>query len=363
MGLLPPSTFRAALRLSPLALFAACAVVTPDDNGLFAPGKLAVGAGGAGGGDGGGGTGGIQANGSSGSPDVQLIDNADSCQNAYPIVLTYGAGRNLFVGSGDTRGDTTPTDDSTCTTQFGSTVNGPDRVHAITTNAPDGGYLTARLLRGDGKTEFDAALYVRSACEGDISITCADAFSRVDGVRTPANGGELLSIPVPEARDTVFYLYVDGIGQGVGGQYELEISLNKGDCEDPVPIFVEPGSPVRATLSTKNARNVMTHSCGVSGTADVIYRVTRGAPGVMGVAVESNDSDFSVAFMDQTCDERASKQTERPQGCDPGPNAFLGEAGWPDPQRSIFVSVETGNPGLNERIVNVVFDPTSAEPP
>jgi hypothetical protein len=75
----------------------------------------------------------------------------------------------------------------------------------------------------------------------------------------------------PEARDTVFYLYVDGIGQGVGGHDELEVSRNKGDCEDPpVPIFVDPGSPVLAPVGTKNARNVMTHSCGVSGTAEVI---------------------------------------------------------------------------------------------
>jgi hypothetical protein len=38
----------------------------------------------------------------------------------------------------------------------------------------------------------------------------------------------------------------------------------------PVAIFVDPGSSVLAPVGTKNARNVMTHSCGVSGTAEVI---------------------------------------------------------------------------------------------
>jgi hypothetical protein len=365
MGPLQHFTFRAFLRLSPVTLIAACAVVTPDDGGLFAPGEAAGDAGGSAGAGGAGGTGGIQASGSGGSPaSAQAIVNADSCQNPFPIALAYGPGRNVFRGTGDTKGDTTPLDtDRTCTEQFGVIIDGPDRVHSIAVNAPDGGYLTARLLRGPGKTEFDAVLYVRTSCEGDVSTACADAFTRgVANARQPINGGELLSIPVPKARASTFFLYVDGVGQGVGGRYELEVSLNKGDCEDPVPLFIEPGSPTRVKLGTEIGINSMKHSCGSGGTLDVIYKVTRAGSGALGASVVSDDPDINLVLMDQTCDKLIADQLERGT-CSLGPNAFVGEEAWPDAQRSLFLAAEVSNPGGGPRTIDIEFDPGSAVEP
>lgn len=362
MGMLRRSTLGFSFGLA--SLLGACGVVTPDDNGLFAsvasgPEGGSSGAGGQGGGSGAGGSGAAPNNGSGGGPAAQTIAAADSCDNAFAINLGYGAGNNFFRGSGNTTGDTSPVEEGICSSDANATTKGPDRVHAITVSAPDGGYLTARIVRN--KTEFDSVIYLRKSCQGGDATFCDDAFiTLAGGARAGINGGDLLSVPIAPIESDTFFLFVDGVAEDDVGAYELEVSLNKGDCADPIPIFVEVGSPVRARIDSSFATNLMTHSCTSAGTFDLMYKVTRATSGAMVVKLDSIDSALGLTFMDQTCDGRGGKQAERANRCATGPSSFLGESSWPDAQRSIFVSVDTGVPVGAGRQFDVIFDPSGA---
>ncbi|HEU4411137.1 MAG TPA: hypothetical protein VFS43_38145 [Polyangiaceae bacterium] len=294
--------------------------------------------------------------GGAGGGAVVFGSGGDSCANALPISLGYGPGMSLVRGVGNTQGDASPTDEVVCLEQAGVSTPGPDRVHAVTVNAPEGGYLTARLVRGEGKTEFDSVLYAREACEGAAAF-CADASLEQGGVRSPVGGGELLSVPVRASpAPTTLFLFVDGVGAGEAGRYDIELSLNRGTCEDPIPVFVEPGSPVRARVSTDVAANLMSHSCGTIGTVDVMFKVTRAGAGPMGVQIDSAD-ELAIAFLDQTCNGEGGAQLERPGQCIRAPEAFLGETAWPDEQRSIFVAIDGGIADSDARSFDVIFDP------
>ncbi len=357
MGTLQRYAFGSSLLLAPLALLA-CGVVTADENGLFSSVASAPdnGAGGSGGGSVG--VGGSGAGSQAGSPPVaQLIKGGDSCDAGSPFPITLNANQRVFRGTGDTVGDTSPIDnDSTCLADARVTVNGPDRVHAITVDAPDGGYVTARLVRAT--TKFDSVLYVRDSCNGATTF-CEDAFD-IQGAneRKIVNGGDVLSFPVAASTTPkTFFLFVDGVGTEQGGAYDLEVSFAKGDCNDPIPLFIEPGaSQVRVRVSNKTARNVMKFSCGVEGTVEVIYKVTRGAPGPLGAKVDSpGNNDLNLAVLDRTCDEKLTGLQSELE-CSGGPDAAVDQQ-WPGPQQSKYVAVDLGNPGLNRDLIEIVFDP------
>jgi hypothetical protein len=353
MGMLRRYSLGLSLCLAPLAL-STCGVVTPDDAGLFASVASAPEGGGSAGAGGGGSTGTGGGNSTGGAPPAaQTINGANSCEDKFEIALGYGPGKNLFRGTGNTKDDNAPTNEAAC--QIGT--NGPDRVHAITVNAPEGGYLTARLVRGDNRTDFDSVLYLRgNDCAVGLGTVCEDAFSLDrNKERLPVNGGELVSIAVPPSETpTTFYLFVDGVNADSAGRYELEVTLAKGDCLDPVPIFVEPGSPVRAVVSNQVAKNVMTHTCGNTGSVDVVFKVTRAVAGAMLVGLDTDQSDLAIAFLKAACDNKAQPTESK---CAPGAGASLGEAAWPGVQQSIYVVVDASNP-TQDLVVPIIFDPS-----
>jgi hypothetical protein len=360
MGMLRQSTLGFSFGLA--SLLGACGVVTPDDSGLFASVASGPQGGSSGVGGQGGGSGAAPNGGNSGSgPAVQTIAAADSCDNAFAIRLGYGPGLNLFLGSGDTTGDSTPVEEGVCETDAKVPTRGPDRVHAITVNAPEGGYLTARLVRS--KTDFDSVLYLRKLCTGGEGTFCADAFTNRGGEREKANGGDVLSVPVAPVASDTFFLYVDGTDVDQVGRYELEVSLNRGNCEDPIPLFIEQGSSVRAHVNNRVATNVMNHSCtNTVGTADLMFKVTRAAAGLMRVTIDSTDGDLGLALMDRTCNGKGGQQVERPDKCNRGPGALIDDT-WPDAQRSIFVAIDAGVPVLDGVNFDVIFDPSGGLAP
>ncbi|HEU4405172.1 MAG TPA: hypothetical protein VFS43_07770 [Polyangiaceae bacterium] len=361
MGTLQRSVLGLPFFLTPL-LLGACGAVTPDDGGLFGSVAASAPDGGAGAtGQGGGGGGGPTPGGGGGPAAPTKITAADKCENAFAVTLGYGPGLNKFVGSGDTTGDSTPVEEGVCENDAGVPTTGPDRVHAITVNAPEGGYLTARLVRS--RTDFDAVLYLRTFCAGGAGTICEDAFTSRGDAREAANGGDVLSVFIPPVASDTFFLYVDGAGADQAGRYELEVSLSRGNCEDPIPLFIEPGSPVRARVNNRVAANVMTHSCSNTvGTADLMFQVTRASPGPMRVTLNSSDGDLGLAFMDRTCNGKGGEQVERPSKCSRGPGASLDDA-WPDPNRSIFVAIDAGVPVLDGVVFDIIFDPSGGLEP
>lgn len=326
-----------------------------------AGGASTGGTGGTGGTAGMGGGEGAGAGGAGGA--VFNITSGYSCDDAFPVSLGYGQGKNLFHGVGNTLIDTSQTFEPDCLTQVSVESAGPDLVLAVTSDAPEGGYLTARLLRGfdkDGyRIGFNSLLYLREVCAGGGDVVCADAYLTDGNAHLPADGGDLLVVPVPASPSpSTSYLFVDGIGPDDAGYFEIEISLSKGDCADPIPVFVEPGSPVRARVSSRVAKNNMTHSCNTAGTPDVIFKATRASEGPMGVRLASSDTDVAVALLDQTCNALGGQQPELPGACVSGAAAFVSNAAWPASPASLFVAVDMGAPGADERSFNVAFDPS-----
>ena len=237
-----------------------------------------------------------------------------------------------------------------------TTTDGPDRVHAITVTAPEGGYLTARLLRGEGLTEFDAVLYARQdACAGAASL-CEDAFApTAGGGRAPLKGGDLLSLAVrPSPTPTTVFLFVDGVTAADQGRYDIEVTFARGTCDDPVPVFVGEGNPVRLRAENQVAVPSMTHTCGGIGTGDVIYKVTRFREGALRARLNSFENSVALALLSETCDP--TKVTQPEEDCSFGEGAVVGRPDWPDANRSLFVAVDLG-PRAGNRSVEILLDP------
>nr|MCU0685143.1 hypothetical protein [Polyangiaceae bacterium] len=299
MGMLQRYALGSSLCLAPL-VFAACGVVTADDGGLFASVAASGPQAGAGGAGGSGGSGPIAGSGGGAAlcgngvveageecdennaacvgckRSAQTLTGGDNCDNPIVIPLGYGPGRNFFKGTGDTSTANADTVEGVCVREAGGvTTNGPDVVHRIDLDAPEGGYVTVRLPRGIENTAFDAVVYARDSCNGAGQF-CADAFVfNVGGTRDAINGGDILTFPVLPGGPKSLFIYVDGVETFDKGRYDIEVSLNKGTCADPIPVFVELGSPVRVRASNKLKDNVTLSCITGAGNANVVYKVTR----------------------------------------------------------------------------------------
>ncbi|HEU4533942.1 MAG TPA: hypothetical protein VFS00_07490, partial [Polyangiaceae bacterium] len=187
MGTLQRYALGSSLCLAPL-LLAACGVVTADDGGLFASVAASgpqAGSGGSGGGNAGGSGGGsatcgngkvepgedcdeVNASCAGCKRTSQTLVGGDNCGDLpTPIRLGLGAGNNFYKGTGDTSAAAPDFSENLCEDQnAGVSSLGPDRLHVVEITSPEGGYLTARLVRTNNATTFDAVVYVRDSCTG-----------------------------------------------------------------------------------------------------------------------------------------------------------------------------------------------------
>lgn len=148
---------------------------------------------GAGGSGGTGAAGGSVGSGGSGGGPVA----GDLCPGIETSIALYS---ELLIDNGDTTG---ATDDEGSLCGGG---DGPDVVYAVTVLGK--GYLTATLEADAG---FDGIVYIRESCKGANSeLGC--------GITQP--------VTVPVEKDTVVYVYVDGLASGPSGTFKLTLALN-----------------------------------------------------------------------------------------------------------------------------------------
>jgi cysteine-rich repeat protein len=218
------------------------------------------------------------------------VFEASACASATPVALALGTQvlNGTTVGGGAHTG----------TVCQGS--DGPDRIFAVTALAD--GFLTASL--GRGPTNYDSVLYASASCSDanpNTSILCADSYDVPNNL--PLDGGEVLSFKVTIGQQV--YLFVDGYGADDFGNFQLTLDLSTGvDCNDPVPIPLEPGAPMRMLGTTVGAGSTAAGSCsGSSGNnPDVVYRVTRSSNGTLGVTAPGNLSNYNVVLYSRsTC--------------------------------------------------------------
>ena len=223
------------------------------------------------------------------------LTNGDGCSSmcmAEAIACPGAIAVNLGLG----------TQDFTGTTAGGGAHNGicasaaPDRAYAVTATAT--GFLTAWLVRAD--TAYPSVLYARTSCDNAATeILCADSKDPVNAA--PVNGGEVLSFPVTSGQ--VVYVFVDGAAANDAGNYHLRLDLSTGvDCNDPVPIRLEKGTPMKL-LGLSTGKTVSQNgSCGGTLAEDVVYDVQVAAAGQVNVGIDAAGTNYnSVLYLRNQC--------------------------------------------------------------
>jgi len=216
-----------------------------------------------------------------------------TCASAIPVALAAGT----TTLQGDTTGGGAHAE-GTCASA------GPDRIYAVTPSV--NGYLTANLSRA--ATTYASVLYASTACSDASPVTatlCADSVDPM-GVQT-LFGGEVLSFQV--SAGTTYYVYVDGATAATGGAYSLGLDLSTGvGCNDPVPLPLEAGSPMRVLGSTLGLQPSSSGTCGGNPGGEVVYSLTRGGGGALTVATDPTVTNYnSVLHARTTC---SSQNTE-----------------------------------------------------
>ena len=219
-----------------------------------------------------------------------------TCNGAIPINVVMGAATIL----GSTAGGGSH-DGSGC-----SGASGPDRIYALTIAAVSAGplFLTVSLARP--QTVFDSVLYISQNCsDGNPTNTllCADSYDATNG--SALDGGEVVSLRVQAGQK--YFVFVDGFAGGDSGNYQLNVDLSAGNCNDPVPIPMEPGTPMRVLGS--NPTNATTQgTCGGQPGGEVMYRITRPNNGPIGVTTDTAVTNFNaVLYARSTCTSFASE--------------------------------------------------------
>lgn len=161
---------------------------------------------------------------------------------------------------------------------------GPSRFFRVTP-ASDG-FLTAWIPSAG--TSFVSSMSVRTAC--DATLLCVDS--------TLPAGGEVVSVRVQQG--VPVWLQVTSPGEGAGGDFTIELTLDRGTCVDPVEIRLEPGSGGAAYGSLAGRGQDTQSSCG-GADEDVAYRIT-GVGAVGGTAIVLPQDDFdAVLYTRPTC--------------------------------------------------------------
>ncbi len=217
-----------------------------------------------------------------------MVEGGVTCADAIKVSLGLGT-QNL---TGTTAGGGSRT--GLCASA------GPDRVYAVTATAT--GFLTATLSR-DG-TAYPSVLHARSTCDSAATeILCAD--SKDPAGATSLNGGEVVSFPVNA--NQLVYLFVDGATANDAGNYQLSLDLSVGtNCNDPVPIRVEQGTPMRLLGLTTGKSASGAGSCGGGGVGfgseDVVYDIKFGAAGQSTIALDAAATSYnSVLYLRNEC--------------------------------------------------------------
>lgn len=216
------------------------------------------------------------------------VDGGTTCANALPVSL--GLGTQTFTG----------------TTVAGGAHNGlcasagPDRIYAVTVQSA--GFLTASLTRAN--TSYSSVLYARSNCDNSGSeILCADSKDPMN--QEALKGGEVVSFAVNQGQ--VVYLFVDGATANDAGNYELVIDLSVGtNCQDPIPVRIEAGTPMRLLGTTNGKSQSGGGSCGGGvqgfGSEDVVYNLQFGTAGQSTIALDAAGTGYnSVLYLRNEC--------------------------------------------------------------
>ncbi len=213
-----------------------------------------------------------------------------TCANAIPIALAAGT----TTLTGDTIGGGNHAE-TTCA----SAAN--DRVYVVTPAVA--GYLTASLTRAT--TAYQSVLYVSTNCNDGSPVTsvlCADSVDPI--AAQPLFGGEVLSFQV-QANST-YFVHVDGAKAADVGAYTLVLDLSTGiGCNDPVPLPLEPGSPMRVLGSTVGLVPSSAGTCGGNPGGEVVYSLTRAGGGPLTVATDAALTNYnSVLHARTTCNSQ-----------------------------------------------------------
>ncbi|MFO0593365.1 MAG: myxococcus cysteine-rich repeat containing protein [Polyangiaceae bacterium] len=223
------------------------------------------------------------------------VANGDGCSSMCTVEALACAGAipvNLALG----------TQDFTGTTVGGGAHNGTcasaaaDRVYAVTAGA--NGFMTAWLVRAD--TAYPSVLYARTSCDNAASeILCADSKDPQNAA--PVNGGEVVSFPVTSGQ--VVYVVVDGATANDAGNYHLRLDLSTGvDCNDPVPIRLEKGTPMKLLGGTTGKGASQNGNCGGTLAEDVVYDVQVAVAGQVNVSIDAAGTNYnSVLYLRNQC--------------------------------------------------------------
>jgi cysteine-rich repeat protein len=177
-------------------------------------------------------------------------------------------------------------------TAAGCKTDGNDRIYAITPTTD--GFITASLPRQN--TTYNSALWVSTSCSDaapNTPIVCEDSYDPMTG--QPLNGGEVLSFHAQA--NVTYYLFIDGPGNADAGGYTVNLNLATGkDCNDPVPIPLEAGTPMTLLGTNAGAVNDTGGSCGGGAGEDVVYAITRTSNGPIAVLASAALSNFNTSL-------------------------------------------------------------------
>ncbi len=225
--------------------------------------------------------------------------NGDGCSSsctvegqtcADAVKVTLGLGTQKFTGTTAGGGSHT----GICASA------GPDRIYAVTASAT--GFLTASLTRAN--TTYPSVLYARSGCDAAATeILCADSKDPAGNVALV--GGEVVSFPVNA--NQLVYVFVDGAAANDAGNYELVLDLSVGtNCNDPIPVRIEDGTPMRLLGLTTGKSASGSGSCGGGGIGfgaeDVAYDIQFASGGQSTIALDAAGTSYnSVLYLRNEC--------------------------------------------------------------
>jgi len=149
----------------------------------------------------------------------------------------------------------------------GACSNGQGAGRSIRFNPQGSGFLRAWIKRG--ATTFDSTLRMGYSC--NETFVCADSYDP-GGNGTQPSGGEVGSLFVNEGQST--NVIIEAWDQDAVGDFEVEVTLSRGRCDEPIVLPIEPGSNEGIVAWGFNAGqgNDGLGTCGGNG-EDVTYRL------------------------------------------------------------------------------------------